>query len=99
MAARADHDQPPGDTGVMVIVELLVFISSDYTFRAPPRPHHCWPFASDSRSKKAPLTQTPPERALDAGRRHRVEEVRFARDSPLEESGFEPLVPSGREVS
>jgi hypothetical protein len=28
----------PGDTGVTVIVELLVFISSDYTLRAPPRP-------------------------------------------------------------
>src|SRR5215831_5198561 len=28
----------PGDTGVTVIVELLAFISSDYTLRAPPSP-------------------------------------------------------------
>jgi hypothetical protein len=45
----------PGDTGVTVIVELLVFISSDYTLRAAPRPHHCWPSASDSDQKKRHL--------------------------------------------
>src|SRR5215831_20180322 len=43
----------PGDMGVTVIVELLAFISSDYTLRAPARPHRCWPSASNAIKKSA----------------------------------------------
>jgi hypothetical protein len=41
-----------------VVAQILVFISSDYTLRAPPRPHHCWPSASDSDQKKRHLHKT-----------------------------------------